>query len=234
MARESTLLLLLEDLHWAEESSLFVFKYLARNVRGEKVLIMATTRPREGEMAQKTVNAMKEEGTLTGIDLGGLDEKSVGNLVDSMYQKNDFPGDFVGNLTEQCKGNPFFLTEMLRQMGDEEAIIRENGTSILVNKDFSIPSSVEDVVHKRLMNLEPDAMAMAEYAACIGREFDRNIAASLDTLTDPQGALQKLNGNGILTMNNGSAEFAHAIIHDVTYRSIGPRWKTAYHKSVGE
>jgi len=229
------LLLLLEDLQWAEESSLFVLNYLARNVRDKKIMILGTLRPDESLTLQNTIAKMKDEDILfTEITLEKLGRRDVSSLINEMFAPNDFPTAFVKNLVNQCEGNPFFVIEMLRQMLEQGVIALHDGNHLLVSEDYVIPTTVEDVVHQRLVALEPDAMAMAEYTSCIGREFERDVAHSLQSLTDAPAALEKLLKKGIVVADNGTAEFCHAIFQEVIYTDLGDRWKRAYHKSIGD
>jgi len=229
------LLLILEDLHWAEESSLFVLNYLARNVRDKRILILGTQRPDEDRVLQDTVASMKDEGIpLTEIKVEKLGGEDVGSLIDEMFTPNRFPPEFVDRLVGRCGGNPFFVIEMLKQMLDEGTVARKDGDFVLEREDYVIPTTVEDVVHQRLEALEPEAIALAEYASCIGRVFGRDVAFSLESLTDAPSALGSLKSTGIVTADNGNAEFTHAIFQEVIYTGIGDRWRSVYHKSIGE
>jgi len=93
---------------------------------------------------------------------------------------------------------------------------------------------VEEVVHRRLDKLEPDAMAMVEYISCIGREFSYSIAESILSLKDSKQAMEKLEAIGIIDISEDTASFTHALFHDITYQSIGSRWKLTYHRNIGE
>ena len=93
---------------------------------------------------------------------------------------------------------------------------------------------MEDVVQKKLDNLDPDAMALAEYASCIGRLFDYKAAMSVQTVSNPEEVLNKLQNAGIVIIDNDAVEFCHAIFQDVIYKGIGDRWKSSHHLSLGE
>ncbi len=232
-AEVEPVLLLLEDLHWADESSLFVLEYLARNVGREKIMLMGTMRPGRSEALAATVERVSEAPYFSMMPLVRLGEIFVGELIGQMFPKNDFPEDFSTSLTKECEGNPFYVIEMLRQMLDDGNIVLESGKYSLTGHDFTIPKSIEEVIQKRLENLEPDAMTLAEYASCIGANFDKGVLTSLETLKDPLAVLEKLNTSGLVIAKNGSAEFTHAIIQEVIYQGVGERWKSAYHKSLG-
>lgn len=234
LAAQKPVLMLLEDLHWADESSLFVLSYLARNIRKHKICLLGTLRPAESQMLSDTMEAMKEEGTFSELALDRLGGESVSHFIDQLYSPNDFPAGLIERLAGQCEGNPFFVTEMLRQMAVEGNIERQNGMYTLVRDDYLVPNTVEDVVYRRLDSFEPDAISMAEYSSCIGRQFPTNVALSAPSIRDSETALQKVQNGNVIARSNGSAEFTHAIFQEVIYRDIGDRWKIAYHKSIGE
>lgn len=226
-------LLLLEDLHWADESSLFVLHYLARNIKTERIMILATSRPEEGHGLAQALADLRGE-SFAELELKRLGEADVVDLVNRLCEPNAFPAEFLDNLSGQCAGNPFFVIEMLVHMQNEGLIGQENGTYFLASEDYSVPGSVEELVNRRLETLEPDTMAMAEYASCIGQDFDRGVVLSIGSLRDPAGALERLRATNIIVADNGHVGFSHAIFRDVVYAGIGGRWKSAYHKEIGE
>ncbi|MBI4999911.1 MAG: tetratricopeptide repeat protein [Euryarchaeota archaeon] len=227
LARERPLLLVLEDVHWADESSLFVLGYVARNAAGLGALIVATRRPEEGRASIAGLG-------IAELRLGRLDTPAAAGIARSLFEPNDFPAEFLSRLSEQGGGNPFFIVETLRRMRDEGSISFKAGAYSLVREDCAIPDSVEAVVQARLSALEPDAMSMAEYASCLGREFDIDAALSNATLKSASRALAKLREAGIVLGDEGRGRFSHALFQDVVYRGISGRWKSAHHKSLGE
>ena len=163
-----------------------------------------------------------------------LETKDISAFVSNIYRDNMFPKSFIDKLTNQCEGNPFFITEILRQMDEEGSVVKQDGKYIIVKEEYSIPDTVEEVIHSRLDLLEPDAMTIAEYASCEGREFKTKAALSIHTLADPNLAFSKVQEKRVVVQNNGTSEFIHAIFHNIIYMKIGNRWKSSYHKSLGE
>ncbi|MDD4307355.1 MAG: tetratricopeptide repeat protein [Thermoplasmata archaeon] len=226
--------LVLEDLHWADESSLFALRFLARNITDSRIMILGTARDSEGPDWKKSLEIMREEGLISEIDMAGLDFHGVSNLIDSICSPNDFPAAFHERLHSDCAGNPFFVGELLRQMQHEGAISLSNGIQSLAHDEFRIPKSVEDVVVKRLEILESDSMAMAEYLSCAGKATELSIARSIQTLRNPSEAMGKLADAGIIHLNDKRAEFTHAIFQATIYSGISKRWCESYHRSIGE
>ena len=233
-AKPRPALLVLEDLHWADESSLFALGHVARNVGGMNVLVLCTSRPGEGQAFETALERMRSEGTVGEVPLGRLGAAEVAELARGLYPENDFSGDFLSRLAGKCSGNPLFVLETLRQMGDEGCIVAKGGVHTLAREDYAVPDTVEGAVERRLNSLDADAMAFAEYASCIGREFEVRAAMSLASMADPAVALGKLRAAGIVSASADSAEVAHALFRDVVYGKIDRRWKSAYHRSLGE
>jgi predicted ATPase/lipopolysaccharide biosynthesis regulator YciM len=234
LARVNTLILFLEDLHWADESSRFVLNYLAKNIRKSQVLLLGTLRPMESDVLQATIEKMRSEKIMDEVRLEKLDIEHTFSLINNTYSPNEFPETLAENLFEQSKGNPLFVIEMLKGMREDGSIAMQGGKYTLVTETYHIPATVEEVVNRRLESLDPDSMAMVEYASCIGQKFDASLAASNRMVKDVDASLEKLLGSGILLRKNGTLEFSHAIFQTVIYNSIGERWKTGHHKIIGE
>lgn len=234
LAREKPQVILLEDIHWADESSLFIFNYLARNIRGEPVLLLATSRPGESPALDQTLERMRKEGIFQEMTLKKMERSDVSKIISSVYPGNDFPVEFVNALAERCGGTPLFVIEILKQMAMGGSISEKDGKYSLLNENFSIPETVEGVIQGRLDELSPETLAMVEYISCIGRDFSIESAMSIDTINDPGSALSGLERIGVINRQNDSAEFCHAMYQEVIYSTISQRWKGKHHRRIGE
>ncbi|MFH0816306.1 MAG: tetratricopeptide repeat protein [Methanobacteriota archaeon] len=232
-ASEKPVLLVLEDLHWADAPSLLVLQYLARVVVELPLMVVSTVRPSEDAKRMEALSQSMAAAGCARIDLRELDESAVASLVEGIIGANDFTPDFLSGLQRQSGGNPFFVVELLGQMGRDGAIVSRDGISSISIENLSIPSSVEDVARRRLDSLEPEEVAIAEYASCIGQEFDVEVATSFHSATDAAGSLDGLVSMGILSRSGNRLAFAHAIIHSVIYADIAARWKSTHHRSIG-
>ncbi|MCK5038672.1 MAG: tetratricopeptide repeat protein, partial [Thermoplasmata archaeon] len=234
LSKIQPLLILLEDLHWAEESSLFVLNYLARNIRNERIMILGTLRPGESQILDQRLEKMRKENMIIDQKLDILGTEEVASLAFELFADNTFSEDFIETLAGKCRGNPFFTIELLRQMADEGSIGEKNGKYTLLSEDYSIPSSIEDVVHRKLERLGPDEMALVEYASCIALQFDREILSSIQIVVDIPTTLDRLTDTGIIATYGDHIEFSHALFQDAIYQSMGNRWKSVYHKNIGD
>ncbi|MFO7618311.1 MAG: tetratricopeptide repeat protein [Thermoplasmata archaeon] len=234
LSENRPVLLVLEDMHWADVPSLFVLQYLARNIHGARVMMLGTARTEQSPQLAKALEAMKADSQIEEMTLRRMRTEEVFALIHSIYHPNDFPEQFLEQMFDTCAGNPFFVIEFLRQMLADSHMARADGGYTIMKGDYSLPTSVEDVVRMRLDALEPEAMALAEYASCAGRVFDTNMLNSLSFVSDTGKAFERLRSAGLLERQNGASEFSHALFQDSIYRGISPRWKAAYHKSIGE
>jgi len=194
------LVLFLEDMHWADKSSLFVLRFLANNLGSMRTMIFATMRPYGDTGAQDSLTAMRDEKALTEFELSGLGMEDMRELADKTFHPNDFSPDFFERLHSDCAGNPFFLMELLRQMQYDGAITYENGVFHMAADNYSMPPSIEDIVQRRLDSLKPETLALAEYASCIGKDFVLSAVFSMPGMDTKEHLLESLNDTGIINI----------------------------------
>ncbi len=231
---DQSLVLILEDLHWADESSLFIMNYLARNIRGLPIFILGTMRPNESPSLQETLEAMVDEEIVNEMKLQKFDIASTHDLIQSTCSPNDFPESLAQRLFQQSKGNPLFVLEMLKGMIADGSITKIQGKYSLLSESYHVPASLEELVNRRVSALDHDSMAMVEYVSCIGQSFDLPFASSNSLLQNPSHSLGNLVSAGILQRNGDSLDFGHAMFQSVIYSGINLRWKANYHRSLGE
>ncbi len=232
ISEKQPILLLLEDLQWTDESSLSIIDYISRNILDEEILVLCTLRPNEGPHALQTLQTLCDDNLLDFIELTKLGQDCIKKLVDEIYRPNDFPEAMIERLSQDCKGNPFFVIELLKQMQQEGNIEKTEGKYELLEDMMSVPTSVEEVVHRRLELLDSGSIDFVEYAACEGGEINKEIIEWFDPNTD--NSIKNLVDSGILLPNNGDINFSHAIFRDVIYSSLPGWWKNIHHKKLGE
>ncbi|MCK5344903.1 MAG: hypothetical protein KAR20_15940, partial [Candidatus Heimdallarchaeota archaeon] len=231
---QSPILMVLEDLHWADESSLYVISYLARNIEKRKIMIVETTRPLESQKLDKFLKGARDAGAINEIDLYELTVKNVELIIAQIFPNNNLTRSFAESIASRCTGNPFFIIETLKQMKEDGSIALSGGCYSLLSEEYSIPSTVEDLVFTKLEKLKAGALTYLQYASCIGMEFSKDIFTGMNFMTSSQDALLALENSGILLISNGTVKFNHGLFQDTIYKSISTRWRSLYHKSAGE
>src|SRR6266566_3528252 len=185
IAAPNTLLLILDDLQWADTATLDLLCYVARHQPDARLLILGAYR--EGEVTHR----LAFERALAELTrLRRLSTTSVGPLADA--ELSSLAAEYLGEpidlkvshlLSRQSEGNPFFAEELLRGWLETGVIARDN-TSIRLTAtvETSLPSSIVGAVRQRLTRLSPQVVELLRIAAIIGRTFDVTLLAKVASL----------------------------------------------------
>jgi DNA-binding SARP family transcriptional activator len=221
-ARERQLLVVLDDLHWADSSTLRVLRLLAERAEEGRLLVVATWRdepPPTGQLA--VVAEMLARRHALRLQLGGLSEDEAREVVGSVAATTPTTRE-AGALRERTDGNPFFLVEYARLARD-----RGDLTALLAEPDP--PAAVQDVLVRRVATLSESSAGTLRTAGVLGREFDvptlaellgADEEAVLDAL-DPPLAAGLVRESGV-----DRFRFAHALVRDAVYAAL-PRSRRA-------
>jgi predicted ATPase len=158
-AKRAPVVLLLDDLHWADASSLRLLCFVARETREARVLLVGTYRAAEGERGP-AAEALAELARLPGhvrIPLEGLSRDEVAELVATSARIAPEPAR-LDAIRERTDGNPFFIRELVQMLDSD-------------GWQSAIPLAVKDTIARRLARLSPEARAALDAAAVIGRDF---------------------------------------------------------------
>lgn len=169
LASERPVVVVLEDLHWADEMSLRFLSFLARRMSTLPILVVATAR--EEELADapalaRTLNELRRDPETRELALARLSREATASLVRSLARAGRdalLGGDVEDQVWRSSEGNPFIAVETLRAL--------EQGTA-LSGGSFALPERVQELVTNRLARLRPPVRELATVAAVIGREFD--------------------------------------------------------------
>ncbi len=183
-ARDRPMVIVLDDLHWADEPSLRLLQFASRELSGTGLLIVGTYRDVELGRHHPLAGVLNELTTAEGtrrITLRGLDTDAVGRYV-KMATGVDPPDGLAEAVHAQTEGNPFFLGEVVRLLASEGRLT-DSGTAS-TSWRLEIPQGVREVVGRRLDRLSSEANAALTVAAAIGREFDGELVARVADLSD--------------------------------------------------
>ena len=238
-------LLCIEDLQWADPSSLALMHYVARNTRKCNLLILGTFRPEdiaaieEGKVHHliKAMQLMSREGLYQKIELGRLGEEYTDEILASLIGENAFPEEFKKQLYDETEGNPFYIVELIRMLVEEKTIEKKNDVWKLSKKleEMNIPSKVNDVILRRLSRVKEEGREILDYAAVIGVEFTSDILAYAIQLNkiDLLEQLRSLEQNHKLIRSiEGRYKFDHGMIKEVLYNKIPAELRMEYHAVI--
>jgi tetratricopeptide (TPR) repeat protein len=227
-AATDPLLLVLEDLHWADEASLALLGFVAGELRAARLLLVATCR--EHEPHQRMRGFADAVRLAQRIALRGLDRTAVGDLVARATVDAPDPA-LVSRLHDLTGGNPFYLDEVLRVLADDGRL-RDHGRDAA---PVPLPDSVRETLRRRLEPLDPEDRELLSLASVVGREFDVVLLAhAAGSTTDAAlGHLAAAVAAGLLEESSaGRFRFAHALVHETVYGDLLAVARARLHQRV--
>jgi DNA-binding SARP family transcriptional activator/tetratricopeptide (TPR) repeat protein len=236
-SRSWPVLLLLEDLHWADKATALLLSHVVRSIQTERVLVIGTYRDTEpGEVLIGVLADLHRDRALERLRLGSLHRGEVANMISAWLGRAP-PTHFAHALHRDTEGNPFFIEEVLHHLIAVGAADATGWERLASFTELGIPDGVRDAIERRLATLSPDARRTVTMAAAIGRSFSIEV---LEALADPHGervleALEEAAEHRIVEEEPGAPwrySFAHALIRETLYASLsGPR-RVALHRRI--
>jgi tetratricopeptide (TPR) repeat protein len=241
MARpEAPLVFFIDDLQWADPTSLAFFHYFARRIRDRPVLLVATIRTEESERgAGEALQLMSRENLLERIVLKPLRPDEVGRIASAELAGPVDPA-FQEHLSQGTDGNPLFAIETLRLLRAEGAFeTSERGLYRLKpGERVRLPEKVQDVLARRCQRLNRDERASLDCAAVVGANFDPVLVASVVT-QDSIVVLQRfeeISRTHKLLVPSGTEafSFAHGSIREYLQAALSPVLRKQYHLRIAQ
>jgi DNA-binding CsgD family transcriptional regulator len=209
-------LLALEDIHWADRSTLDLLAALARHLRDEHLLIVATYRNDEVERRADLRRFLAEVATAPSarrIELAGLAPAEMGDQIAGILGASA-PAELLDVVVARSEGNPFFAEELVaRGAGD------------------ALSPTLRDMLLARIAALDPDAQAVVRAAAAGGREVHHRLLATAAGLEEPQltEALREAVLHQVLVAHDDGFAFRHALLQEVAYGELLPGEREQLH-----
>lgn len=217
VAEQQPTLLILDDLHWADDLTLGFLEQL--DPSGSSLTVVALYRSEE---AHHVGPALAASETLQPLDGDG-----VNAIVTDMLAVEP-PEGFVAFLEAQTEGNPFFIAEYLHSAVAVGALVRRDGVwRVRAWEDLPLPSSLHDLLSQRLEDLPTE---MLETAAVLGRHFDATLLGRLTA----QDLLPLFHREILMHAPDGAIRFTHDKIREVAYAQIPAERRRALHRRVAE
>ncbi len=224
--------ILVDDLHWADDSSVELLMYLARRLADRPLCLVVTWRSEEvpaGHRLRRFLAERSRAGDVTHLELARLDRADIEQLIAAL--PFDDPGGDIGErLYRETEGLPFFVAQYLATLpADEEGV------------DWAVPQTVRELLRARVARVGDADMQLLTTAAVIGRSFD------FDTLRDASGrsedetvaAVERLLGDGLFRLAaeggaRASYDFSHERLRAYIYEEASPARRRLLHRRVAE
>lgn len=212
-----SLLLVLEDLHWADADTLAAVEYLADNIGSEPVLCVATVRSDELGLGGALARRLTARRAATTLTLGRLSEQEIEAMAHATLEGVEFSSGALAALRSRAEGVPFIVEEML------SAYL--GAAAIPPGWDEILPPSYRDLVRRRLERLSPEARRVVLAGAVLGRSFEWKLLGEIVRL-DPQETLARLReavGTQLLdTGGDAWFRFRHALVREALLAELLP------------
>ena len=247
-AREAPVLLVLEDLHWADETSLELLQHLARELRDARVLILATYRSDEMHRRHPFLRALAElqrERLVTDIALKRLTPEETGELMRAAFAATDpnvtVSNEFRDAIYARSEGNPFFTEELMKALVDSGGVFWREGDGWARKPiaQLEIPGSIREAVRARVEQLSDAGRETLSAASVIGQRFSFEVLRDV-TGTDEralEAQIREFIEQQLVSETSESQDeyaFRHALTREVVYDDLLVRERKRLHRAVAD
>jgi class 3 adenylate cyclase/tetratricopeptide (TPR) repeat protein len=247
LARGRPLVVVLDDLHWAEPALLDLLEHVARSAGDAPILIVGTARP---ELLDDRPDWGLDRPWGTAMLLEPLGEDECGRLIRNLLGGAGVSTQTAGSIARAAGGNPLFIEELIAELLDRRLLVRA-GDRWETTADLArvpIPAGVSALLAARLDRLDVEERAVLERASVIGQVFDRQAVVALSPAparpavgprlaTLVRGQLLRAegaDGADAATAGPGEFRFRHQLIRDVTYQALPKRRRAELHERLAD
>lgn len=247
MGSLAPVVLVLDDLQWADAASLQVLQHLVLSDPALPLLVLATYRDTDLSRIHPLTSllaTLRREAAVERIELGGLSDHDVVELIETAagYDIGEEGLQLAHAVRRETDGNPFFVTEILRHLSETGAITESDPGRYVLSSDFrasALPGSVREVIGERAARLGEDVVRTLAAAAVLGREFEVSVLSDVIELED-EALLQSLElaARAALVEETedvpGRFRFVHALIQHTLYHDLGPTRRQRLHERAAQ
>jgi tetratricopeptide (TPR) repeat protein len=247
---ESTpLLLVLDDAHWADSSSIAMFQHLARRTKRQPIMLLATYREvelREARPFNEMLLELNRQRIGKRIKLSRLDKDETGAMLAAIFNDEITP-EFLDGIYRETDGNPFFIEEVCKALVESgQVFYTEQGWDRVSMDELEIPQGIQVAVESRLAKLPEDVQEVLRVAAILGREFDYEVLIEASDLTEDDiiDAIELADSAQMVKEGKADTlyEFVHALVpqsirentHRLRLRKLHKRAAEAYEQAQPE
>lgn len=252
MAKNCTLVLILEDLHWVDPSTIALISFLARRRQAARLLVIGTYRSGEVERFNSPLKAIASDLTLhhlsAQLPLKLLSQSAVEEYLISRFAQPAVSRSLASTVYSRSEGNPLFMVNVTDYLVSHQAIVQDKETVKLADNDIQepVPTSLRDLINRQFEALPPEDQELVETASVIGMTFPVLLLARLldreregverrcRELSEREQFLQYRGSRKRPSGNTSSLYgFTHALYHSVIYERAGESKRRRLHQAIG-
>jgi DNA-binding CsgD family transcriptional regulator len=230
LSPETGCLLVLEDLHWADQETLALLEYLADNCMTERVLCVGSLRGEEGATAAGLAGVLQARGSAKVLPLDRLDPAAAALMAAACVGGSELPETVLSFLSGRAEGLPFLVEEVLAGLiGDGTLAERDGRWHCADLTRAGLPVTFADAVGRRIDGLDTDSRRVISAAAVLGRRFDWTLLAGVTGLSDAAvvAALRRGVALQLVAADDDGFRFRHALTHEAVLAGLLPPEKAA-------
>ncbi len=236
VSREGPCVIVLEDLHWADKTSLELINHLLTKGRSDlPILLLLMARP---ALAHEFP---AKDGEMTQITLKELDERQSAELLRRLCHLDQIPTALEKKILSKTEGNPFYVEELVLNLQEKEVLVQEKGRWVLRGDlgRLKIPETVQGVIVARLDHMASQLRRVIQCASVIGHIFRYKILHQVSEVKERlEGALAELLDIEFVSEKTALPEliylFKHVVTQEVTYDMMLKRSRRSFHGRVAE
>ena len=243
LSRDRPLVLVLEDLHWADIASAEYLKYLMRRLPHTKLMVVGTYRIEELDEQHVLLDIRTQvlrEAVGEILRLGTLTAPDVENLIEGMMQSREVALQLSERLFQEARGHPLFVIERIKALAADGALslTKDQKWQLDVNqlKETTIPSTVQEVILSRLRRVKREAQEAYKLLAVLGRPAELEILVEADGKNESAMLehLEELSQKHLVSEDAQGYSFTHQLVGTVIYNQLGEGQRCYFHRRIGE
>ncbi len=243
LVAEQPVVMIFEDLHWADPSSVDIIQFLSTLTVYNPILMVCVTRPeRESTFWNSKSQIAQDLGSrLTELTLWPLTDAESRQVIKYLLKIDHMPEALEDLLLRRAEGNPLFLEEVLRSLIELGAIEHADGRWEIIRSvaEIDIPHTLQGVLTARIDRLEEEVKRVLQVAAVIGRYFSRSVLAPIVNQPDIlENALDQLEAADLIEVRTRDPEpeymFKHVLTYETAYNSLLHQQRKIIHKQIAD
>lgn len=242
LAHERPVILVLEDLHWADPSSIDLLGRALPMVTSAPLLVCLSARPDRDSPGWELISTARESlgDSLAELRLNPLSDQESGQLLSTLLAGLELPGRTRELILANAEGNPLFVEEMIRMLVSQGVLLAEEGQWRVVEQvsDFLVPATLQGLLTARIDRLPLDVRDTLRVASVIGRNFQLNLLEKVTRGQSLVAHMSALETAGLIRVTQVrptlAYSFRHAMVHEAIYASLLPEDRRQLHLAVGE
>ncbi len=236
VADEAPLAIVLDDMHAADVASVLLLRFVARDIRGMRAVVMANYRESEARGRPEIWDALRDSARdATSLPLEGLEADDLSEMIESTLGMKP-SGALLTAIHELTGGNPFYVDEIIKLLQREGSIEQRID---LTRSVLPVPDSVSATVLRRMAPLPEEVRDVLQVASVLGREFDDDVLAAVSgqTTTAVRAALDVARAEDVVVRHATAARrylFAHALFRESLYDALTEQQRSLCHLQIAE